>query len=124
MTYGDVLASYDLAEARFSGPQPTFHTARMAGALAVENGCVGLLTSERFTTLAFPANTAIWDIPRRVLVVRGTDYALGTSIEVGGSASGGPAVKGLSFDVPQRCRNFTIWYVAPGSIAALNQQSK
>lgn len=114
-----VLATYTLAKALSEGPQPSFHAARMSGNLAVSDGCVGLRSDKTFMTLAFAPNDALWDQQRRVLVVRGINYALGNSIEVGGSTSGGPAVKGLSIDVPDRCRNAQIWYVAPGSIALL-----
>ena len=120
MSYDDVLATYVLEKTASGGPQPTFHAARMAGKLTVQNGCIGLTLAEKFMTLAFPPDDAIWDQQRRTLVVGGIDYALGTSIEVGGSTSGGPAVKELASSVPERCRLASIWYVAPGSLAAVD----
>lgn len=117
----DVLATYVLAEARSGGPRPTFHTARMAGSLAEKDGCVGLSTGGSFLVLAFAPAEAVWDQQRRALVVGGSAFSVGQALEVGGSASGGPAVKGLSPEVPERCRKHGVWYVAPGSLAALSR---
>ncbi|HZG07483.1 MAG TPA: hypothetical protein VEZ70_00720 [Allosphingosinicella sp.] len=117
----DMLATYVLADPPAGVPRPTFHTARMAGSLAEKDGCVGLSTGGSFLILAFAPTEAEWDQQRRVLVVGGSAFSLGQSVEVGGSASGGPAVKGLSPGVPERCRKHGIWYVAPGSLAASRQ---
>lgn len=118
MEQSEALATYVAAGVRSGIPQPTFHTARMAGKLTVQNGCVGLVTGSTFTTLAFSQGEAAWDRQRRALVVRGSTYDVGTSLELGGSSSGGPAVQGLSPDIPERCRSNPIWYVAPGSVGA------
>ncbi len=87
-----VLATYVLAPAPAGVPQPTFHTAKMAGTLAERHGCVGLLTSESFLILAFAPKEAVWDRQRHLLTVGGSTFSLGQSVEVGGSMSGGAAV--------------------------------
>jgi hypothetical protein len=118
---GDVLATYALADAPAGVPRPTFHAARMAGSLAVKDGCVGLSTGGSFMILAFAPAEARWDRQRRVLVAGDSEFRLGQSVEVGGSASGGPAVKGLTPGVAERCRGHGIWYVAPGSLGAVSR---
>ncbi len=117
----NVLATYVLADAPAGVPGPIFHTARLAGSLSEIDGCVGLTTGGSFVILAFALKEAEWDPHRRVLVVGRATFSFGQSVEVGGSASGGPAVKGLSPGVPERCRKHGIWYVAPGSLAPLSQ---
>jgi hypothetical protein len=116
----DVLVTYVLAEARPGVPPPTFHTARLAGDVAVKDACVGLVSGGKFVILAFSSDEAVWDQQRRELVVRGSAYGLGNPVEVGGSTSGGAWVKEVLPDVPGRCNNAApTWYVAPGSLAAL-----
>jgi hypothetical protein len=44
-------------------------------------------------------------------------FTLGRRIRVGGSPAGGPAVGAA--EVPSRCSHFERWYVAPGSVEAL-----
>ena len=109
----ETLTTYLLAEAKPGLPRPTFHIARMAGKLALSDGCIGLVSGSTFMTLAFAPGEAVWDQARRVLVVRGSDYLLGQDVEVGGSLAGGSAIAGVSPGVVERCRASPIWYVAP-----------
>lgn len=108
-----VVVSYRIASASQGGPQPHFHTARLSGTLALANGCVAIAAGDRMSLLVFPEGAAAWDRSAGALAFAGREYRPGDRIEVGGSASGGPAVAGLAGNAPPACSDLQRWYVAP-----------
>lgn len=115
----NIVVNYVLEKPMAGAPRPTFHTARLAGDLALSGGCIGLTSAGRFIVLAFAPGEAQWDSARQRMIVDGVEYGIGMPIEVGGSTSGGPAVGGLDDQAPQSCRQAEIWYVAPGSLVQI-----
>jgi hypothetical protein len=80
--------------------------AALSGVLVFENGCVRL---ENGTIPLFPDDETSWD--GETLTLRGVDYELGDTIEVGGGETNRDTT---SADVPERCGDGPLFVVAPG----------
>lgn len=108
-----VVETYRMRENVAGGPEPTYRAARSSGVLTVRNGCVAMRREDGSEPiLVFPEGSVA--VQGNGLSAFGSNFPLGTTVEVGGSAQAAPELEYRPLPV---CPSGGRWFVAPGSLA-------